>query len=236
MDITTGLLPNSGNYKRGRTSKIKYIVIHYTANKGDTALNNVKYFANNVAKASAHYFVDENSVYTSVPTTGTAWHCGGRKQSKSGGKWYGKCTNANSIGVEMCLWDKNGAVRTRTILKTVELTKYLMKLHNIPADNVIRHWDVVGKACPAPFMGDNNAYWQDFKNRITDTNGDDEPVEKEMIYNYIDDNMPEFARPTIQKLCDKGYLKGDSNGLNLKYDMLRLLTILDRAGVFDLEG
>lgn len=59
--------------------------------------------------------------------------------------------------------------------------------------------------------------------------------EKKMIYNYIDDNMPEFARPTIQKLCNKGILKGDSTGLNLTYDMLRIFTILDRAGVFDKE-
>lgn len=236
MNLKEGRLPNSANYKRGRTSAIKYIVIHYTANKGDTAINNVTYFANNAVKASAHYFVDETSAHTSVPVSDTAWHCGGSRQTKSGGKWYGKCTNTNSIGIEMCLWDKNGAVRLKTILHTVELTKYLMKIHNIPADNVIRHWDVVGKACPAPFIGDDNAYWQDFKNRINDTNGDDEPVATEMIYNYIDDNMPEFARPTIQKLCDKGYLQGDSNGLNLKYDMLRILTILDRAGVFDLKG
>ena len=33
--------------------------------------------------------------------------------------------------------------------------------------------------------------------------------ETEMIYNYIDNNMPDWARPTIQKLCDKGYLKGN---------------------------
>ena len=54
-----------------------------------------------------------------------------------------------------------------------------------------------------------------------------------MIYNYIDENMPSWARPTIQKLVDKNYISGTDEGLNLNDDLLRLLTILDRAGIFD---
>ena len=45
---------------------IKYIVIHYTGNDGDTAMNNAKYYASNVVKTSAHYFVDEKEVVQSV--------------------------------------------------------------------------------------------------------------------------------------------------------------------------
>lgn len=232
MNILTGQLPNLNNYKKGRNSNIKYIVIHYTGNKGDTALNNVKYFKNNVVKASAHYFVDQSEIYSSVPVEDTAWHCGGNKQSKYGGKYFGKCTNSNSIGIEMCLLDKYGNVNLKTFINTVELTKYLMDKYNISSENVIRHWDVNGKDCPRPFTGDNNAYWQDFKNRI---NGSDDNMKNEMIYNYIDDNMPEFAKPTIRKLCQKGFLEGEKDGLNLTYDMLRIFTVLDRAGVFDKE-
>lgn len=54
-----------------------------------------------------------------------------------------------------------------------------------------------------------------------------------MIYNFIDENMPEWARPTIQKLVDKGYLKGDDDGLDLTDDLLRILVINDRAGIYD---
>lgn len=53
-----------------------------------------------------------------------------------------------------------------------------------------------------------------------------------MIYNYIDENMPEYARPTIQKLVNKGLLKGSGGGLNLTDDLLRLLVINDRAGLY----
>ncbi len=67
-----------------------------------------------------------------------------------------------------------------------------------------------------------------------DTNKDKE--ELPMIYNYIDDNMPDWARPTIQKLVDKGILKGDENCLNLTEDAIRILVINDRAGLYDKLG
>ena len=56
---------------------------------------------------------------------------------------------------------------------------------------------------------------------------------KSVIYDYVDDNMPEWARPTIQKLVDKGLLKGDEEGkLGLTEDLMRMLIINDRAGVY----
>ena len=59
-------------------------------------------------------------------------------------------------------------------------------------------------------------------------------IKNPMIYNYIDDNMPEWARPTISKLVQKGYLKGGDEGkMMLDDNMLRILVILDRAGTFN---
>ncbi len=58
-------------------------------------------------------------------------------------------------------------------------------------------------------------------------------LENPMIYNYIDDNMPQWARETVSKLVDKGFLNGDEEGLNLTEEMLRLLVINDRAGLYD---
>ena len=165
MEIKTGLLPYSSNYKKGRSAKIKYIVIHYTGNKGDTAFNNVKYFAKNYVKASAHFFVDENSVYTSVPADDTAWHCGGGLQGTGGHQWYGLCTNSNSIGIEMCLLDKNGKVKQGTVTRCITLVKYLMEKYQIPSQNVVRHYDVTGKNCPMPFVNDSDK-WQKFKKEL----------------------------------------------------------------------
>lgn len=59
-------------------------------------------------------------------------------------------------------------------------------------------------------------------------------LENPMVYNYVDNNMPDYAKSTIQKLLNKGYLKGETNGqLNLTDNMLRMLVILDRSGTFD---
>ena len=54
-----------------------------------------------------------------------------------------------------------------------------------------------------------------------------------MVYNYIDENMPDWARKTVQKLVNKGYLNGNEKGeLGLTDVMLKLLVINDRAGVY----
>lgn len=47
------------------------------------------------------------------------------------------------------------------------------------------------------------------------------------------DSVPDWARPTAAKLVDKGALQGDGQGLNLSYDLLRVLTVLDRLGKLD---
>ena len=49
-----------------------------------------------------------------------------------------------------------------------------------------------------------------------------------MIYNYIDDNMPEWAREAVIWAVDNGIIKGDGSGLNLDDKDLRYITILYR--------
>ncbi len=153
-------LANRKNYGGGRkTSAVKYIVIHYTANDGDTDEGNGNYFQNNIVKASAHYFVDSDSVTQSVPDDYTAYSVGGSKYSNckttGGGKFYGKCTNSNSISIELCddRKDKKIYPTENTIRIALELTKDLMKKYGVPAENVIRHFDVNGKSCPAYWCG-----------------------------------------------------------------------------------
>ena len=54
------------------------------------------------------------------------------------------------------------------------------------------------------------------------------------IYSRVDERMPDWAKPTIIKLMNKGILKGDMQGnLNLDENMLRMLVINDRAGLYD---
>jgi len=172
-------LSNRANYGSTRLlGNIKYIVIHYTAGDGDTDENNAKYFHNNKVGASAHYFVDDDSITRSVPDGYVAWSVGGNKYPScsytGGGKYYGKCTNANSISIELCDCVKDGKYSTTegTIKNAVWLVKKLMKDYNIPVENVIRHFDVTGKLCPAYWSGSSalDEKWQnEFIKRIKAT-------------------------------------------------------------------
>ena len=212
---------NRSNYGSKRNiADIKYIVIHYTANDGDTDEGNGNYFANNIVGASAHYFVDDDSITRSVPDDYIAWAVGGSKYKYTkGGKFYGKCTNANSISIEFCDTKKNGVYdfTEATMKNAADLVKLLMKKYNVPVERVIRHYDVTGKVCPKPFVDDEKA-WETFKERLADN--------MEKRYNKISE-LPTWAKPTIQKLVDSGKI-ADGNKLDMSEDMLRVLVILNR--------
>ena len=160
---------NYGSYRD--VSKIKYIVWHYTANDGDTDESNAKFFKTPNRKASAHYFVDDDSITISVPDTYVAWSVGGSRYSNykttGGASLYKVCTNTNSINIELCDTVKNGKydVTEATLANAIDLTRSLMKKYNIPISNVIRHFDVTGKQCPAYYV--NNTVWNSVKNRIS---------------------------------------------------------------------
>lgn len=201
---------HASNYKAGRASEIKYIVIHYTANNGDTAKGNCNYFANNAnIKASAHYFVDEGGIYRSVLDIDTAWHCG-----TSGKYYHAECRNHNSIGIELCSRKKGGVYYflDETIDRAVALTQELMDKYSIPAKNVLRHYDVTHKKCPAPFVDDAKA-WEMFKRRL---DGMTQAEFNRMANNWLaslgQQATPEFAAEAVQYFMQRGILKGDASG------------------------
>lgn len=147
---------------------IKYIVIHYTGNNGDKAVSNAKYFAKaNERLAGAHFFVDQaGKVYRSVPMNRTAWSVGGdhRDGTEGEGKYYNKCTNYNSVSIELC--DISSKEPSEAMIKaTKALVKYIQK-YCPNATTLVRHWDVNGKKCPATMAGKNNKSWSKFKKSI----------------------------------------------------------------------
>lgn len=77
--------------------------------------------------------------------------------------------------------------------------------------------------------------YDELKSMIESNTGRIEALEGKMIYNWIDENMPEEFRPTIQKLCDYGLLKGTETGLGLTDEMIRVFVVLDRMGLFDYD-
>lgn len=153
-------------------SAIKYIVVHYTANDGDNDQNNARYFQTEGRNASAHYFVDDDSITQSVPDLTVAWSVGGRLYSDAprtgGGKLYGLAKNHNTLNIELCDTKKDGQIMAteKTLANAVELIQELMGKYGIPKSRVIRHFDVTGKKCPAYFV--NKTAWAAFLARIKD--------------------------------------------------------------------
>ena len=131
-----------------------------------TAKNNTDYYKSVDRQASAHYFVDENSIWQCVEDKDKAWHCGGVIES-SHHPYRNICTNSNSIGVEMCCKKTSEGewyFEEATVKNTVDLICYLMRNYGISINNVIRHYDVTGKSCPKPYV--DNIKWNEFRDRI----------------------------------------------------------------------
>ena len=196
-------LAASGNYGGSRNaSQIRYLVYHYTGNDGDKAANNAKYFQNNIVKASAHYFVDDTTVWRSVPDLKVAWSVGGSKYANAdktgGGTMYGIITNTNSISIEMCDTIRNGVYQASeaTLVNAAELGRELMEKYGIPIENVYRHFDVTGKHCPSYLV--NAQKWAEFKKRLEVK---------------IMDNTPSPAhKEGVEWAVKNGILTGNSEG------------------------
>lgn len=225
---------------------IRYIVVHDTGNpsRGANATAHYNYFNGGDRSSSADFFVDDTQVlcvndYYKFYT----WHCG------DGHGKYG-ITNRNSVGIEFCI--NVDSDRDKTLERTAQLVRELMQELNIPIERVVRHYDASRKNCPQSMSGNGWAQWYKFKEKLK---GEDltmaqyEELKNEisqltetvkvlatelhdlkhpMIYNYIDKNMPEWAREAVSWAVENGILNGDENGLNLDDKDLRYITMMYR--------
>ena len=184
MTITNKFSTVHTTAKSGRA--IKYIVIHYTAgitSKAGSAINTAEYFRTTSTQVSADFIVDDTAVVQYNPDIKNryTWHCGGNKYATKGGSLYGICKNSNSIGIEICSTNSTGKMQNANdksysftgaaVDNAAELVKQLMAEYNIPAENVIRHYDVTGKLCPG-IVGWNldsgsEDKWMTFKQAIS---------------------------------------------------------------------
>ena len=260
IQIKQGPQCHPSNCYTYRNDDILFIVIHFTGNNGDTALNNCNYFSGANRGASANYFIGDDGIYQSVPDKWAAWAVGGTNTYK-----HRYCRNMNSISIEMC--SRIGAdgkyyIDDDVVEQTIKLTRYLMNKYGVPVANVLRHYDVWDKKCPEPFVRQPEL-WDNFKRRLTESEeltmeqynelksliekqaeeiGELKDVNKQlvnvvqttMVYDYIDENMPDWARAAVQAAMSCGAIKGDENGkLGLAYKDLRAICREYRCGMYD---
>ena len=161
--VSSARVPTWGNGK-------KYIAVHYLGVDGqnhDLAPDG----------CGAHYYVYwDGTIYQRCSHDAIVWQVG------TAGYYTQKhpiARNANTIGIEMCCHcdgNKSSAEDPKwwftkeTQEATAWLVRKLMTELNVPIENVLRHFDIVNKTCPAPYVH-NNRYrgtwtWDEFKSKL----------------------------------------------------------------------
>ncbi len=160
--ISSRNVPCWGNRK-------KYIAVHYLGVVGQ---------AHDLASdgCGAHYYIYwDGTIYQRCSLDAVPWAVG---PGKCYTQKHPEARNSNTISIEMCCkCDGNAASaedkRWYFTKETQEACAWLVaKLRHeqgIPSTNVLRHYDIVNKTCPAPYVH-NNGYktswtWTTFKQR-----------------------------------------------------------------------
>ena len=172
----------------------------------------------------------QQRLYQCVEDNNIAWHCG-----TSGAYVHPRCRNENSIGIEVRPYklDKSTARSAapadwyfppEIVDNLVVFTQMLMQKYNVPLENVVRHYDVTGKWCPRPWMGDDtntyygtsgNEQWKKFKERLSGEELDMNIEEaRKQLTSCADtgDTPSEWARDAAEFCKRKGIFNGDGAG------------------------
>lgn len=140
MKITEMFLtPNKYSRPQIPLTDVKKIAVHYVGNPMSTAKNNRDYFENlkilTTRYVSAHFIIGlSGEVIQCIPLNEWSY-----------------CTNqANgySISIECCHPDKTGKFNRETEESLIALCAYLCGKFGLNENDIIRHYDVTGKACP----------------------------------------------------------------------------------------
>lgn len=149
---------------------VRKIVMHWTANAGATASNHKRYFQNIKNYASAHIFIDRIESICIIPLNEVAFHANERtnkvKELEASTLVYPSGdANLSTIGIEMCV-EKDGTIHRETIQKSEDVAVELCKKYGLnPKTDIVRHYDVTGKNCPAPWVADPKQFTA-FKNNV----------------------------------------------------------------------
>lgn len=150
------LTPNQYSRSQKELEHVKGIVVHYTANPGSSAEANRNYFENLKNKktkyASSHFIVGlEGEIVQCIPLDEIAYASNER--------------NVDTVSIECCHEDASGKFNEETYESLVHLVAWLCDEYGLEKEDIIRHYDVTGKACPKYFV-DHKKEWNKFKNNV----------------------------------------------------------------------
>lgn len=150
-------------------------------------------------------------------------------------EYYGVLFGAKSVGVPGIIIEHSfhtNAAAARWLLRDENLDRLAAE----EAEALAKYYGLENKGMTA----DEKKSFEALEKKVEELERKLKVYENGQVYDnaavrwaYIDENLPEWAVPTVTKLVNKGILKGNSkNSLELSRLMMRVLVILDRAGIF----
>ncbi len=132
------------------------IVVHYVANPGTSAKQNLNYFdslknqtGDKKISASSHFMIGlEGEILQGIPIYEVAYATSKEK-------------NVDTVSIECCHPDETGKFNEATYDSLVKLTAWLCRNLGLTEKDVIRHYDATGKDCPRYFVAHEDA-WKKF--------------------------------------------------------------------------
>lgn len=153
IPVTYDYIPEGSGGRPGIRRKIRYVVIHETANhrEGANAQAHSQYLQNGGdGSTSWHYTVDDHEIYHHVPDSEVAWHAGDGLKNPGG--------NLNGIGIELCVNDDGDF--EKTFDNGAKLAAFLLNEYSLDIKNVKQHYDFNEKNCPMIIR--ETGRWQEF--------------------------------------------------------------------------
>ena len=227
-----------------------FLVIHHTGSGADNDIDASaeqihSWHLNNPGWAGIgyHYVVRKNGTVEQ-----------GRPHWTIGSHAYGK--NSESIGIHLSGDFTTASPTEAQIENTALLIANICTDYGLPIDrqHVFGHREVGESSCPGDVLfgmldtivGKANFYrygppeaqdkaWQEdlgkIQKELTSRFESEEKVEMQR-YNTVEE-LPEWAKPTIEKMIAKGMLNGNGDNLDLSLDMIRVFVSNDRAGLYE---
>ncbi|WP_077609333.1 peptidoglycan recognition protein family protein [Clostridium sp. Marseille-P2415] len=148
--------PNPYSRPGTEMKRVNEIVIHYVANPGTTAKQNMNYFNSlkdqtgiRKISASSHFIIGlDGEVLQGIPIYEMAYSTSKEK-------------NVDTVSIECCHPDETGKFNDATYDSLVKLTAWLCKNLGLTEKDVIRHYDATGKDCPRYFVAHEDE-WERF--------------------------------------------------------------------------
>lgn len=161
----------------------------------------------------------------------------GRPEWAVGSHAYGE--NSHTIGIHLSGDFMTAYPTQEQVENCALLIANICEDYRIPTDrnHIVGHGELMATSCPGTHLqelldngtltGKANYYRYGEPKEINQ----EAKEETEMRYKTVDE-VPEWAKATIQKMLDKGLLSNSDN-LDLSMDMIRVFVVSDRAGVYD---